>query len=305
MRYLRAAASVLACAMVAACGGGGGGGIATTPPPPVAQNNTSLTNLQFSQDFTAQAGIVQYRLARGTGAGSLRGGAVNGAAQVRYDAASQSYTLIGTTLPASTFGPGNRAATGSGPVITVYDKTTGNRQETLALFNPGAGNSELALTYASYGALQTITDNGASVDVDTAFFTYGVLTSAADMPRTGSATYQTRIDGQFADATGAYILGGSSSFAADFAAGTIAATITPVGQNVVTGGTKGFGTQTIAGRINSVPVGQQFTGQTSGGTYAASLTGYFYGPAAAEIAGAFSLTGAGGAGAGVLIGKKN
>lgn len=301
MHYQRLAIMSLACVTLSACGGGSGS-VGSTPLPPVARTNSALTNLQYSEDFVGRAAVIQYSIARATGGATQRGSGGNLGALIRYDASAQSYTLTGTTLPASTFAPSHRLAASSGPVITAYQKTSGNRQENLALFNAGAANTELALTYASYGALQTITDNGATLDVDTGFFTYGVLTAASDMPRTGSSTYRTKIDGQFADNSGAYSLSGTSSFAADFGAGTIAFSMNPVGQNVVTGSVKSLGSHSI----NASIVNNRFSsGGFSGGTYSSSLEGYFYGPAAAEIGGTFTLTGGGGAGGGIVVGKKN
>lgn len=290
--------------LLAACGGGGGGGggVNSTPtPPPVAQTNTSLTALQYSESFAGRAGIIQYNLSA-SGA-TPRGAATSSAAQVRYDAATQSYTLVGTPLAQSTFAATDRNAAQSTATITNYQKASGTQQETLALFNAGAGNTELALTYASYGGYLKTTNNGGNVDVDTAFFTYGVQTAAADMPRSGSATYKTQIDGQFADASGAYVLAGPSSFAADFAQSTFAFSMTPTGVQVLTGAGKSFGTQTVNGTIGSGT--NQFNGQSGAGAYSTTLNGYFYGPQAAELGGVFTMAGGGGIGAGVVIGKKN
>jgi len=308
MHYQRLAVISFGCALLSACGGGGGGGLNSTPPPPGANANSSLLNLQYSQDFTGRASVIEYDASRATGGATIRYPSVNGGGWVRYDAATKSYTLTGTTYPhQSTFGPANRLDASSGPVITAYQKVTGNRQENLALFNPGPGNTELALTYASYGALQSITDNGGTVDVATAFFTYGVVTAAGDMPRTGSVNYRTKIDGQFADATGVYAISGPSSFSANFGAGTIAFTMDPVGRNVVTGGLKSLGSHTMNG---SIAVGNQFNASTAVGAlpYSSNLAGYFYGPGAAELGGTFMISGGGpndGLGAGIVVGKKD
>ena len=308
MHYQRLAVISLSCPLLSAWGGGGGGGVTSTPPPPGANANSSLVNLQYSQDFTARASIIQYDASRATGGATIRDPTMNVGGWIRYDAATKSYTLTGTSYPQqSTFGPANRLDASGGPVITAYQKVSGNRQENLALFNPGPGNTELALTYASYGALQSITDNGSTVDVTTAFFTYGVLTAASDMPRTGSVNYRTKIDGQFADATGVYAVSGPSSFSANFGAGTIAFTMDPVGQNVVTGGVKSLGSHTMNG---SIAIGNQFNASTVLGVrpYSSNLAGYFYGPGAAELGGTFIISGSGptsGMGAGIVVGKKD
>ncbi|HWV61886.1 MAG TPA: transferrin-binding protein-like solute binding protein [Sphingopyxis sp.] len=274
----------------------------STPPPPPARANTSLTNLQVSEDFVGRAGVMQYSVLRSTGGATQREAALNSSALVRYDASTQSYTVVGINLPQSIFAAANRQSGESTPVISVYEKVNGTKRENLALFNPGAANTELALTYTSYGALQTIVDKGASLDVDTAFFTFGVQTAASDMPRTGTSDYRTKIDGQFSDAGGVYALSGPSTFSANFGAGTFAFTMDLTGQNVVDGSRKSLGAHSIDG---SISYGNQFSGASSrDGTYSSNLGGYFYGPAAAEMGGSFSLVGGGGVGAGAVVGKK-
>lgn len=302
MNYQRFALVALSCASLSACGGGGGGGLTSTPPPPAAQSNTSLTDLRFSEDLAGFATVMQYNILRSTGGATQRAAAVNSSATVRYDASTQSYTVVGITLPQSTFAAANRQSGDSTPVISVYEKVSGNKRENLALFNPGPANTELALTYASYGALQTIVDKGASVDVDTAFFAFGTQTAAADMPRTGASNYRTKIDGQFSDAGGVYVLSGPSTFSANFGAGTVAFTMDLTGQNVVNGIRKSLGMHSIDGTIR---YGNQFGGAgRGGGTYSTVVGGHFYGPAAAEMGGTFSVVGAGGVGAGAIVGKK-
>lgn len=304
MNYQRFVLVGLSCAALSACGGAGGSLTSTRPlpPPPAAQSNTSLTNLQFSEDLVGRATVMQFNVLRATGGATQRAAAVNTSATVRYDASTKSYTLLGLTLPQSTFSAANRQADESTPVISVYEKASGNKRENLVLFNPGAANTELALTYASYGALQTIVDKGTSVDVDTAFFAFGVQTAAADMPRTGSSSYRTKIDGQFSDAGGVYALSGPSTFSANFGAGTVAFTMDLTGQNVVNGLRKSLGTHSIDG---SIQYGNQFGGSSGvGSTYTTVVGGHFYGPAAAEIGGTFSVVGGGGVGGGAIVGKK-
>jgi hypothetical protein len=304
MNYQRFVLVGLACAALSACGGSGGSLSSTPlpPPPPAAQSNTSLTDLKFSEDLVGFATVMQYNVLRSTGGATQRAAAVSSSAIVRYDASTKSYTVVGLTLPQSTFAASNRQAGDSTPVISVYEKASGNKSENLVLFNPGPANTELALTYASYGALQTIVDKGASVDVDTAFFAFGVQTAAADMPRTGTSNYRTKIDGQFSDAGGVYALSGPSTFSANFGAGTVALTMDLTAQNVVNGLRKSLGTHNIDGSIRD---GNQFTGSSgAGGTYGIGVGGHFYGPAAAEIGGSFSVVGGGGVGSGAIVGKK-
>ena len=310
MRGIVAPWALLSTVALSACGGGGGGGLSSTPPPPpAAQTNSSLASLQFSETFAfSPTGVIQYSVTRPAGAATSRTStpvSTSDAGQVRYDAGAASYTLVGSVVPQVTFSSGDRVAASSNATITAYQKTSGSRQDNFALFNPGSGNPTLALTYVSYGAQQSITDRGSSIDVDTAFFTFGVATAASDMPRTGTASYRTTLDGQFADPSGVYALGGTSSLTADFAAATVAFSMTPVGTNVISGGTKTFGTQTVNAAIQSGTNRFSGNGTANAQGYRAGLTGAFYGPQAAEVGGVFSIVGNNGFGTGAVVGRKN
>lgn len=297
--------------MLAACGGGGGDNVASLPAPPAGQGNATLTDLRVSQDFTSYYAQANYNLSRDTGAATEKGG-VQAPTEVRYNAATQSYTLIATMMGTTIFRPADQIT--DTPATAGYRKIAGNTQEDFVLAKPGAGNPTLALTYASYGAWQKIADNGANLDVSTAFFTYGLATSPASMPKTGSATYQTVIDGQYGDATGVYTLSGSSGFAANFATGAVRFDMSPVGRNVVDGRTKAFGNLELNGTINTPNQfykGNEFEAASDiRAEYSATLHGFFYGPGAAEMGGAFLMhQGLGnptvGMGSGAVVGRKN
>ena len=200
----------------------------------------------------------------------------------------------------------------SSSATTGYRRVVGNQQDDVVLFKPGAGNPELALTYASYGAWQRIADNGTELKIDTSFFTYGVETTPSEMPKTGSATYQTKIDGQFADTRGVFALAGDSHFDANFASGAVNFTMNPVGRNVADGSYANFGQLVLTGSIKTPDQaykGNEFSAETgSAGAYAAQMQGAFYGPGAAELGGTFLMNERGGGqgrGSGAVVGKKN
>jgi hypothetical protein len=143
------------------------------------------------------------------------------------------------------------------------------------------------------------------VEGNTTLFVFGIETLPSDLPKIGTATYATHIDGLFAGTSGLYVLGGNSSFSANFGAGTVSFSMTPVGTNPVDSSTKSFGTLSGTGTINSAgPSFSADTGTRAPGTYGAALLGQFFGPAATEIGGTFTMTGDDGRGTGVLIGKK-
>lgn len=315
MEIRSAAIASSLCALLCACGGGGGEGIASSPTPSASSGNASLVDVRVSQDFAGHMATVAYKLSRQTGGivdesgTSPPAGGMLSSTRVRYDAQTKSYGLSGTLAGSATFGPADQVA--STAATTAYRRVAGNRQDDVVLFKPGAGNPELALTYASYGAWQTIADNGTTLAIDTSFFTYGVETKFSEMPKTGAATYLTKIDGQFADNRGVFVLAGDSRFEANFASGAVNFTMNPIGVNVVNGSYADFGSLVLSGTINAPSqayTGNEFFAQTDrAGAYAAQLDGAFYGPGAAEMAGTFLITQTGGPGrgSGAVVGKKN
>ena len=288
---------------LAACGGGGGAGpsVGTNVQiSPTDQRNASLTDLRVSEGFAGYKGRIRYEVSASGSARNFDGTVplVSNIAAVRYDAAAQSYTVTGDGLTTPSFGPAQRI---SGNATLTNSDRAGTTQQNLTLFNPGAANPRLALTYASFGAYQEIgTATNGSRTVDTTFFSYGVRTTAADMPRTGRASYDTIVDGQFADSTGVYALGGQSSFEADFGASTVTAGMTLQGQNVIDGRGKSFSPMALTGTIRSDTNGFSFSASGDGAT----MGGMFYGPGAAEIAGVFGFRTGDGAGTGAIAGRK-
>ncbi|MBO9582246.1 MAG: hypothetical protein J7498_15270 [Sphingobium sp.] len=313
MRFAAFAGSICAACLLSACGGGGTEGVSSTPAPtptpvspPTGGTNSTLTNLRVSQTFEGLGVVNRFTAAASNAATSNRQPQTGGAVQVRYDASTGSYTIANGQLPDASFSSADRSATDSTPAISTYSKTSGTRTDNLALFNPGTGNTKLALTYASYGGWQSTNTTGSSADVATTFFVYGIKTAPSDMPINGMGSYKTTLDGLFAGNSGVYTLGGGSAIVADFAAGTIDFSMTPLGRNIADGTTKDFGAILGSGTIGSGT--SAFTGTSDAASmngYSATLQGQFYGPQAAEVGSTFLLTGADGQGSGVIVGKKN
>lgn len=320
MRFAAFAGCLSVAFFLTACGGGGSTGVvsstpapAPTPTPaatstsgPTGGGNGSLTSLQASETFSGLGAVNRFTANTSTGATSNRQAMSTGPVQVRYDASSGAYTIATGTLPDVTFSPADRSSAGSTAVISAYGKTSGTKTDNLALFNPGSGNTQLALTYASYGGWQSTSPTGSSSDVATTFFVYGIKTAPNDLPTTGTAAYKTTLDGLFAGNGGLYTLSGSSAILADFATGTIDFSMSPRGRNIVDGSAKDFGDLLGSGTIGSGTAA--FTGTSDAPSvsgYSASLSGQFFGPQAAEVGAAFQLTGADGQGSGVIVGKKN
>lgn len=223
------AAAVLALAL-SACGGGGGGGVNSTPAPspspmptptptpsptqtpaptPVdaalgaASGSTTFTTFSThtTQSLTAQDDVVSNTQVQRV------------PLTFRYDAGSKAYTVqvagISTTFGAAQFAQAND----SGDVR--FTRTLDGGRESLTLFNParvGAGTRSV-----NVGLWQRRTN---TTDFQFDVFAYGFTTAAAQVPRSGSATYEIDLFG-VASPNGAFprSIIGDGTFSLDFAHG--------------------------------------------------------------------------------------
>ena len=233
--------------------------------------------------------------------------------QLSYDAATGGYTVRDGNGASRTFLPADRlpngSVGGSTAVVSVYEQESGNRGDQLVLFNPGAANTALALTYVSYGAWQTIVDNGATLAVNQEMFVYGVRQSPTQ-PSTGFGSYTTRPDGVWTTAAGVYTLSGTSTFTANFSAMTVATSLNLTGVPVVSGSTRELGSFSGTGTIAALGGGFNgtFTQQgvdAFGNSYTGAFAGAFFGPQGQEVGYSFRLSGPGGSAVGAVVGRAN
>lgn len=227
---------------------------------------------------------------------------------VHYDAASQTYVLSDGSATTS-FSPNEIVTAKSSAAYAFYrDTATG---QTLQLLKDSTSNPVIALTYVTYG--KWVVPPSGSIKLDNNFVVFGANTPAANMPRSGSASYHAILDGTYATKSATYTLGGSASFVADFGAGTIAMNATPVGTNIANGAKLSFGTLTGGGYISFSDSSFNAVSRTRNADGSKTLfnsQGNFFGPKASEIGGAFTLTQTLGsttlgAGAGAFVGKSN
>lgn len=227
--------------------------------------------------------------------------------QVVYDPATDTYTLKDTGSPTtkSTFGPGNISSSTTN--FTTYTKTSGSTTETFRLLNQDPANTLIVLNYVTYGQWRRSTTNtNGTKSVNDTYVVFGQKTSAAAMPRTGSASYSTVLDGTFVNAAGVYAVSGTGSLTANFGSGTIAYDATATGTPEAGGSAISFGTMTGTGSIAYSSSGFKGTGSYNGNGYALDVAGNFYGPAADEIGGNFRIRSSGinrGNGTGAIVGN--
>ena len=135
--------------------------------------------MTVSETFTAVGARTGATVSasNGTATGvSGSGSGFAGGVSLAYDAATGAYTVRDANGLSQTFNQADIQA--SNTVLTAFSKTAGNVSDDLVLFNPGAGNTRLALSYVSYGAWQRLTDNGATIDAAEQFFVYGIRQAA-------------------------------------------------------------------------------------------------------------------------------
>jgi hypothetical protein len=224
---------------------------------------------------------------------------------VVYDPATDTYTVrdTGSLTTKSSFGPGNIDAGSSNATFTVYKKVSGSTTETFRRLNQSAANPLIVLSYVDYGQWRRATTSGSTTSVNDTYLVWGQRTPGASVPRTGSASYNTVLDGTFINKNGAYAVSGTGTFGADFAAGTINYSSAATGTPEAGGAAINFGTMTGSGSIAFNSAGFSGTGTTNGSGYAMDVNGNFYGPAADEIGGVFRIRGGGGNGTGAIVGN--
>lgn len=259
----------------------------------------SLLNLATDQTFIPQASVFRTYIDPATGAGT-HGIADEGAAllSLRYVAATKTYELGRNDfgfLVANTFSQAQIAASQPDPRFTEYRSGTGADAAVLRLFKPGSTNTDIVLTYSSFGTWDRVPNPQIPGDQQKrVYFAYGLQSTA--FPRTGTASYTGKLYGSAGSSqpnTPLYELTGTVGFTVDFAADTVNGTLSPVGRNLTTGASTAFGTYVMLGR-GPLAGGTYFDGSLRLNTVDPSLTsgwfrGTFFGPAINEAAGGFFI----------------
>jgi hypothetical protein len=280
-----------------ACGGAGTSApapIAAPPPPPAPivystlplSQAATFSTITSRNVFTGEPGFGFVTF--GTAGVSERTDAVT----ITYDPGSHSYTLTDGAIT-QTLGPADRLGTTG----EAYTKSAGNAFDGLTIGGNVAGTSAtspIQLTYLSYGLWSHSQSSGG--EKRRTFFLIGYPTVLSDMPRTGSASYTAAVTsgtmvGVQGNGAGTFELsvGGTATFDANFASGTVATGLTlshsdlgseiPVGTFAGTGIIAG-GTSQFFGTLTSTD--SPFSGSFNGG---------FFGPQAQEMGYGFFLSG--------------
>ncbi|HEY1124302.1 MAG TPA: transferrin-binding protein-like solute binding protein [Sphingobium sp.] len=204
-------------------------------------------------------------------------------------AVSGSMTYIPSGSPHRTagFDPTNETA---GPVnFTSYHTVVDGKPIDLSLYKPGDGNSELRLTYSSFGIWKQVGNDANSSDTYQQFFTYGIMTpTGATIRRTGSAHYAGIAYGAAIDPATLerYTLKGTSAFDVDFSSqnysGNLALQSTPQGSATP----RNIGQMSFSGALGTS--GPESGALTQSGANVGQIALRFYGPNAEEVGASFT-----------------
>lgn len=289
---MQSRASIIAFAIGLGCAAGATPAAAATSPTPTLKTG----------DYSGQRALVV--VGEPTAYGGDGVSANIHPTTVHYDAASQTYVLHDYEGDQGySFSPGEIVAGKSSAAYTFYrDTRTGS---TLKLLNQSASNPLIVLTYVTY-AKWNVPQTSPIILADN-YVVFGQVTPAANVPRTGSASYKAILDGTYQNRSGTYRLSGNANFVANFGNATMSVTATPIATSIANGSKLQFGSLAGGGFIRASS--SSFNAVTPYiGTTRFSSQGSFYGPQANEIGGAFtiksSVGGSAGEGAGAFVGKK-
>ncbi|OJW69794.1 MAG: hypothetical protein BGO57_09615 [Sphingomonadales bacterium 63-6] len=295
--------------MLAACGGGGvnstptptptGGGNGGSPTPtPSTGTNDDLIAPLVSESFRndAAGGAATFNKNGTQGSNSAKASS----AVIAYDSSSQRYTITNQGRSQS-FGPGDKDASLSNSLIDVYVRKSGSSTDTLTLTRPGT-SGPLRYKYVGAGFWQHTTEGASTISGSMDAFTYGVVTPAAAVPRSGQGNFTTDILGVIVSPYDLVSFSGDGVMKVRFDTGKIElngrySTIDPfTGQ--ANPSAIYDGEATLDGSANS------FSGTLSIFPLRNSLQGRFYGPSAEEVGATFVGSSDGYSITGTLTGRR-
>lgn len=191
------------------------------------------------------------------------------------------------------------------PNFNGYRKTlpgsSGSQDVAISLYKPGAQNTELALTYSSFGHWASVLTSSTNRP-DDLYFAYGLDTPRSLLgAKTGTASYAGVVygTGSNSQSGASYALTGSSNFSVNFSAQTYSGGLTMIGKPSGAGSTIDLGNFAFTGTLAYATLVN--TTLTRDGINVGSIATRFYGPDGEEIAGTFGGSLQQGVGAGLMI----
>lgn len=261
------------------------------PPAPTPPANASLDPLTQNDSFAASA---QRASAVYPGNGTSPASATAVPLNVRYDAATQSYT-VSEGGDSTTFAPGDRVA--SNRLADIF-RTTGSSGTDTVQLTPTGARSAVGARFVAGGIWTRDVNAGGIRSLVSRSFVFGIPTVSADIPTTGTASFGVLLNGVQpvgqTDSTlpDLFQVNGSGLLSANFASGTI------TGNGAVYARIPGFsGSATNLSPSSFEYSGTFFNGRVRGNLIingftggSGSADGSFFGPGAAEIGLSYGVT---------------
>ena len=255
--------------------------------PNVPAVNQALTNLVADQLFY----VTEARVTVGAGAGHPTN-LYSGIGQFTLRPDGSLALTSSTSEVAFLQATAADRITDSRANFITYQKMVDGTPTQLSLYRSGSANTELALTYVSFGDWSTIVSAPYSAASARHFFAYGIEPERSLLARrTGTASYAGVAYGAGVRTDGlAYDVRGTSHFDVDFSnqnyTGSLALNGTPTGG----GAAADFGTWTFASPVSSGQLVQtQLHRAGLSDNIFSTISPRFYGPDAEEIGGSFAL----------------
>jgi hypothetical protein len=277
--------------MLTACGGGGGSSSGLSP------NSPTYNMILFGSPATIDGTLQNYNLNVSTitpASGISNDNKIEGTVRGNSGVLSEitiTVTFQGGELFTETF---NNFTTKTGTEFGVDYKfqsinkgADGVRK--ITFFEPQA----LGLQYSALGLWECETCPGVAPSVG-GYFSMGAITQGSDIPISGSATYNGKLIGTYADSSKVYTVGANATATADFTFTSPSVMLTTSNTVIVEKGTTNqtsrsdlnlSGTLTYQGGTNHL-TGNLTTGNGGNGM-SGPASARFYGPQAAELGGTF------------------
>ncbi|MBB3858810.1 hypothetical protein GGQ88_000050 [Novosphingobium hassiacum] len=260
-----------------------------SPPAPTPLANTSFDPLTRSDTFAA---TVQSASAVYPGNGTSPASPKTMPLTVRYDAATQSYTVMEGGA-STTFAPGDKVA--SNRLADTF-RTSGSSGNDTVQLTPTGARGAIGTRYVAGGIWSRDAKAGGVLSVLMRSFVFGIPTTISDIPTTGTASFGVVLNGvqpisETSPPPHLSQVNGSGLFSVDWARATVS-------------GNGAVYLRSAFSPTMPAPGSFDYTGSIANGQLSGVLTikdavgsgpsgpanGMFYGPGAGEIGLSYSLT---------------
>jgi transferrin binding protein len=302
----RTAATVFICASLTACGGGGG---SATNGPTFGVPGTpfvSFSAVQANQTVNMQglSTTVNGTLS-GTTVSTLSGFTLDTSAttaRLSYDGV-RALSGVSVTTPAGSISFSRGANDTFNCLSGVCGLTNPAGTASMVVMEPISLPAPSNFNYQTFGVWNRLSS---TTSFDAGVFSVGAATPGTAIPLVGTATFTGLANGFFAPTGGTAVFTTANMTAtANFAALSIAFSTSNTQTVAIGGGGTAFRPDlNLTGNFLYLSGSNSFSGPVTATGLTGSATGRFYGPAAQELGGVYSLSGSAGSMMGSFGGKQ-